>query len=198
MKDATTCRADGHGASALFLLLPLAALIAFAVPARADHDRAGDSTHVASTLDDANIAAIVLAANTADIRNGELALTRSRQKPVQEFARRMMADHASVNARATALAGRLGLAPVENAASRGLVAHADSTRARLGTLKGAAFDRAYVDNEVAYHQAVLDLLDGTIVPATRNAELKALLEAVRPAFVAHLEHARMVRAGLPR
>ena len=147
-------------------------------------------------LSDAHIAAIVLAANTIDIRNGALAATRTKNRAVKDFARQMVADHTSVNARATALAARLKLTPVEGTASQSLVADADATRSKLRKLKGAAFDRAYVDNEVAYHQAVLDLLDRTLIPSAENQELEDLLKAVRPAFVAHLEHARHLQATL--
>ncbi len=152
----------------------------------------------ASALSDANIAAIVLAANTIDIHNGELATKRSHTKTVLEFAHRMTTDHASVNAKAVALATKLSLTPVPNAASRSLVQSTDATRAKMSRLRGRAFDRAYIDNEVAYHQAVLDLLDHTIVPAVENAELKDLLVSVHPAFVAHLEHAKMVQAELAK
>jgi putative membrane protein len=69
-------------------------------------------------------------------------------------------------------------------------------RARIAKLSGAAFDKAYLDNEIAYHQAVLDMLDQKLVPAAQNAELKDLLTSVRPAFVAHLDHAKETRAAL--
>lgn len=153
---------------------------------------------VAEKLTDANIAAIVLAANTIDIKNGELALTKTKSKEVKAFAQQMITDHTSVNGKATALAGKLGLAPVENKASRDLVTSTDATRKAMRKLSGAAFDRAYVDNEVTYHQAVIDLLDGTIVPAVENQDLKDLLVAVRPAFIAHLDHAKMIQSSLKK
>lgn len=149
----------------------------------------------AAALTDANIAAIVLAANTIDIKNGELAISRSRSRSVKEFARQMVTDHTSVNGKAAALAARLKLVPKENQASQALVASTDSTRQRMRKLSGVTFDRAYVNNEVAYHQAVIDLLDRSIVPSVENQDLKDLLIGVRPAFVAHLEHARMIQAS---
>jgi putative membrane protein len=63
-------------------------------------------------------------------------------------------------------------------------------------LSGKAFDKAYVDNEVSYHQTVLDALDKTLIPNASNSELKNLLVKVRPAFVAHLEHAKHIQAQL--
>jgi putative membrane protein len=178
------------------------ALVAFAfmgalIPALPAHAESAGQTHV-RPWSDANIAAIVLAANTVDIKNGELAFAKSKSQAVKAFARQMMTDHSSVNAKATALATRLKLVPEENQASLSLVAGADSTRDSMRKLSGAAFDRAYVKNEVAYHQAVLDLLDTALVPAAQNEELKDLLIAVRPAFMAHLEHAKAIRASLEK
>ena len=75
-----------------------------------------------------------------------------------------------------------------------LQAEAREAAARLEGLSGAAFDSAYVEREVAYHQAVLDALDQTLIPSATNAELRTLLEQARPAFVAHLEHARSLQS----
>jgi putative membrane protein len=174
------------------LSIAVLALLVSAAPVA----RAAEAT--APALTDANIAAIVLAANTIDVKNAQLALGKTKNAKVKEFAQRMVTDHNSVNAKAVALAGKLGLKPEENQASRDLVKNTDATRKKIAKSSGAAFDRAYVDNEVAYHQAVLDLLDKTIVPAVQNAELKDLLVSVRPAFVAHLEHAKMVQGELAK
>ena len=70
--------------------------------------------------------------------------------------------------------------------------------AKLKALTGADFDKAYVDNEVSYHEAVIGLLDKTLIPNTKNAELKSLLESGRPIFVAHLGHAKMLQASLSK
>ena len=94
------------------------------------------------------------------------------------------------------LAARLKVTPADNPTSQSLKAGGDKNVANLKTLKGAAFDKAYVDNEVAYHQAVLDAVDKTLIPGASNAELKALLVKVRPAFVAHLEHAKQLQSSL--
>ncbi|HEX5032561.1 MAG TPA: DUF4142 domain-containing protein [Candidatus Eisenbacteria bacterium] len=159
--------------------------------------RAGATPKAADavTLTDANIAAIVLAANTIDIKNGNLAIARAKTTSVADFARQMVRDHTSVNKKAADLAARLKLVPKENRTSRALVASADSTRNKMSKLSGAPFERAYVSNEVAYHQAVIDLLDKTLVPSAKNKDLKDLLLAVRPAFVVHLQHAKMLQAS---
>jgi putative membrane protein len=147
-------------------------------------------------LTDANIAAIVVAANTIDVQNGQLALSKSQSVDVKAFANQMVADHTSVNKKATDLVARLKVTPKESESSRTLKAGAAATLAALEAKAGAEFDRAYVDNEVAYHQAVIDLLDQALIPGARNKDLKALLVAVRPAFVAHLEHAQHIQASL--
>lgn len=177
--------------------MALAAGLAFLMPLPVNAEDARQAG-AAGSLTDADIAAIVLAANTIDVENGTLAIGRSKTRSVREFARQMVTDHTSVNDKARALAARLKLVPHENPASRELVASTDATRKAMRKLSGAAFDRSYVGNEVAYHQAVIDLLDGTLVPAVANQELKDLLVAVRPAFVAHLEHARMIQASLAK
>ncbi len=147
---------------------------------------------------DANIAAIVVAANTIDIKNAELANSKSTNSAVKAFAAQMITDHTSVNKQATDLVTKLNVTPVENATSHGLVESADATRNEMSAKVGAEFDKAYIDNEVAYHQAVIDVLDKTLIPAATNAELKALLEGVRPAFVAHLDHAKKIQADLSK
>ena len=184
-----------HGLLATLVVLALSLTLGIAPPVRAE---ATGQAKEATALNDANIAAIVLAANTIDIKNGQLAVARSKDRSVKDFARQMVKDHTSVNAKAAALAARLKLVPEENQASRALVAKTDSTRNKMRKLSGPAFDRAYVNNEVAYHQAVIDLLDSTIVPAVENQELKDLLIGVRPAFVAHLDHAKMIQASFAK
>jgi putative membrane protein len=145
---------------------------------------------------DPQIAAIVVAANQVDIDAGKLAAQTSRTADVKAFARQMVTDHSAVNKSAVELVTRLKVQPEKNATSASLTKGGDANLAHLRSLKGAAFDRAYVEHEVQYHQAVLDALDKTLIPSAKNAELKALLVQVRPAFVAHLEHANHVLAGL--
>ena len=145
---------------------------------------------------DAQIAAIVVTANQVDIDAGKLAEGKSRNKDVKDFARLMVTDHSGVNQSAAALAGKLKLKPKDNPTAQGLKQGGDDNLARLRKLDGAAFDKAYVDNEVSYHQAVLDAVDKTLIPSAKNEELKALLVKVRPAFVAHLEHAKHLQSRL--
>ena len=145
---------------------------------------------------DPQIAAIVVTANQVDIDAGKLAKANGHSKDVREFAQLMITDHTGVNKSATELVTKLHVTPEPNATSESLQKGGDDNLANLRTLHGAAFDKAYVDHEVAYHQAVLDAVDKTLIPSASNAELKALLVKVRPAFVAHLEHAKKVQASL--
>ncbi len=145
---------------------------------------------------DAQIAAIVVAANQVDIDAGQWAGAHATASDVRSFAALMVTDHGAVNKSAVELAGRLQLTPEGNATADSLKKGGDDNIAHLKTLSGADLDRAYVDHEVAYHQAVLEALDKTLIPSAQNAELKALMIKVRPAFVAHLEHARKLQAQL--
>jgi putative membrane protein len=117
---------------------------------------------------------------------------------VKEFAQLMVANHTDVNKAAKALASKLHVTPEENPTSLSLKEGADKNVANLRKLSGSAFDKAYIDHEVAYHQAVLDAVDKTLIPSAHNAELKALLTQARPTFVTHLEHAKQVQGMLSK
>jgi putative membrane protein len=145
---------------------------------------------------DPQIAAIVVTANQVDIDAGKLAKSKGKSKDVKAFAQQMITDHTAVNKAATALVLKLKVKPEDNDTSKSLKKGGDDNLANLKKLKGTDFDRAYVDHEVAYHQAVLDALDKTLVPNAKNGELKALLEKSRPAFVAHLDHAKQIQASM--
>ena len=150
----------------------------------------------AQAVTDAQIASIVVTANQVDIDAGKLAASTSKNAEVKKFAELMVTDHTGVNKQAVDLVTKLKVTPEDNDTSRSLKAGGEKNVAALKALKGAAFDTAYVDHEVVYHQAVLDAVDKTLVPNAKNEELKALLVKVRPAFVAHLEHAKHVQASL--
>jgi putative membrane protein len=147
---------------------------------------------------DAQIASIVVTANQVDIDAGKLAQSRATNADVKKFAETMVTDHTGVNKSATELAGKLKVTPEDNPTSQSLKSGGDKNLANLKTLQGAAFDKAYIDQEVAYHTQVLDALDKVLIPNASNAELKALLVKVRPAFVAHLEHAKHLQSTLKK
>jgi len=145
---------------------------------------------------DAQIAHIVVTANQVDIDAGKLAQQQGSNAEVKAFGKQMVTDHSGVNQQATALAGKLGVKPEDNPTSQSLKSGGDANVKRLKTLKGKEFDKAYVDQEVTYHQAVLDAIDKTLIPNAKNAELKALIVKVRPAIDAHLQHAKMLQGKM--
>jgi putative membrane protein len=150
----------------------------------------------AQDINDAQIAAIVVTANQVDIDAGALAARVSTNAEVKKFANQMVTDHTGVNKAAVELVTKLMVTPQENSTSQSLKEGGRKNIEKLKTLSGAAFDKAYVDNEVAYHSAVLAAVDSVLIPGAKNAELKALLVKVRPAFVAHLEHAKHLQAAV--
>lgn len=150
----------------------------------------------APALSDAQIAAIVVAANQVDIDAGKLAMTKSKNAEVKKFAERMVTDHSAVNKSAVDLVTKLKVAPEESDVSKSLASGGSTTRTKLEALDGDAFDRAYVDNEVAYHEAVIGVLKSQLIPAASNKELKDALVNVQPAFDAHLEHAKKIQQSL--
>jgi putative membrane protein len=150
----------------------------------------------AQGINDAQIASIVVTANRVDIDAGELAKAHSTSAEVKKFAELMIEAHTGVNKSATALVTKLKVTPEDNPTSQSLKSGGDANLKALKGLKGTAFDKAYIDHEVTYHQAVLDAVDKTLIPGAKNEELKALLQKVRPAFVAHLEHAKHLQSSL--
>jgi putative membrane protein len=178
----------------------------FTVNACAKTDTAADTTATAAmdtaapaapaAPNDAQIAHVAVTANAIDSAAGVMARQKGSSKAVKDFAQTMITDHAGVNQQAVALATKLNVTPEDNDISRQLKSGADQSQANLQGLSGAAFDSAYIAHEVEYHQAVLDALDQTLVPGAQNAELKGLLEKVRPAFVAHLERAKSIQGSL--
>jgi putative membrane protein len=145
---------------------------------------------------DAQIAGIVVTANTVDIDAGKLAEKKSNNKEVKAFAKQMVTDHTGVNKQATALVKKLKVKPEDSDTAKSLKKGGDENLKKLKGLKGKDFDKAYIDNEVTYHQAVIDALDKTLIPSAQNAELKETLVKVRPAFVAHLEHAKQIQQSM--
>jgi putative membrane protein len=143
----------------------------------------------AAELNDAQIAAIVVAANQIDIDAGKLAESKSPNPEVKAFAHRLIGEHTDVNKQATDLATKLKITPEESTISKALKSDAKRNTERLKKLSGKDFDKLYVADEVAFHQQVLNAVDNKLLPNAQNEELKTLLAKVRPALVAHQEHA---------
>lgn len=150
----------------------------------------------AAKLTDPQIAAIVVAANSVDVDAGKFASGKTKNKEVKKFADQMVTDHTAVNKSAVELVTKLKVTPEENETSQSLIKGGEANIANLKKLKAKEFDKAYVDHEVTYHETVLGAIDKALIPNAQNAELKALLEKVRPAIAAHLEHAKHIQSTM--
>jgi putative membrane protein len=145
---------------------------------------------------DAQIAHVAYTAGQIDIKAAELALQKSKNKEVRGFAEDMVRDHKAVNEKALALVKKLNVTPQDNDTSKSLVKAADEKEATLKKLDGAAFDKAYADNEVAYHKTVNGALENTLIPSASNPELKELLQTGLKIFQGHQQHAEQVAKSL--
>lgn len=144
---------------------------------------------------DPQIAHIAYTAGQIDVTAADLAIKKSSNDEIVAFARQMAADHQAVNDQAVALVTKLGVTPEDNATSQALSQAAADKLAELEKLDGAAFDKAYIDNEVAFHATVNGALSTLLIPSAQNAELKALLETGLTLFTEHQHHAEMVAAN---
>jgi putative membrane protein len=144
-------------------------------------------------LSDPEVAFVAVTANQIDIDFAGVAIQKSKDASVIEFANTMERDHKAVIAQATALAKKLGVTPKNNAVSKGMLANAEKTKKNLRSKSGTAFNKAYIDNEVAYHKAVIAAVENILIPETANSELKQFLQNVVPALKAHLMHAEMLQ-----
>lgn len=147
-------------------------------------------------LSDAEIASVAVVANQGDIGFAKIAKQKSKNAKVLNFAETMAKDHQSVIDQAVALVTKLKVTPKDNAVSRKLVADAARTRSMLNSKSAKPFDKAYADNEVAYHKAVISTVETVLIPQATNQELKSLLQNVVPTLKAHLQHAEMVQKTL--
>lgn len=147
-------------------------------------------------LTDAEIASIVVTANQIDVNYGKIALEKGSNSTVKNFAETMIKDHQSIIEQSVALVEKLGVTPMDNAVSQSLLEGEKGVTATLQAASGADFDKAYIDNEVAYHEAVISTVKEVILPQTQNAELKDALVKVMPLLEHHLEMARMAQAAL--
>lgn len=148
------------------------------------------------TPSDPQIAHIAYTADAIDVAAGKQALAKSHNPKVRDFAEEMVRDHTAVNDKALALVKKLGVTPQPNPTSAGLQKLADAERAKLDKLNGAAFDRAYAANEVAYHKTVNGALKQTLIPSAQNGELKSLLQTGLKLFEEHQAHAEQLARDL--
>jgi putative membrane protein len=145
-------------------------------------------------LNDAQIAHIAYTADQIDIQAAQQALEKSKNNEVRSFAQDMVRDHTAVNEKALALAKKLNVTPEDNSTSQTLSKQAAAKSAELAKLNGAAYDKAYINNEVTYHKTVNDALQNTLIPGASNSELKNLLTTGLKIFQGHQQHAEQVAA----
>jgi putative membrane protein len=145
---------------------------------------------------DANIAAIILAANNTDISYARLAPNRAQSQAIKDFAARMTTDHARVNETLMDVLNKINLTPEENTTSLDFRDESTTKRDLMRDLDGRAFDSTYIANEITYHTKLLATIDKTLLPDARNPELKRTIAGIRPAVAGHLAHAQQVQAKL--
>jgi putative membrane protein len=150
----------------------------------------------AAAPNDAQIAHIAYTAGQLDVDAGKQALAKSHNKTIRSFAQTMVRDHAAVNDQALALVKKLHVTPQDNATSEALTKQAREKARELSKLRGHAFDRAYIQNEVAFHRTVNGALKTTLIPSAHNAELKSLLETGLTLFQEHQKHAEQIATNL--
>jgi putative membrane protein len=139
---------------------------------------------------------IVTTADQIDINYAKLAMSKTNDQQVRDFAQQMITDHSSVQKSVNELAAKLNVTPADSSTSNSLNAQAQQTMQKLEGLKGKAFDKAYIDNEVAYHQAVINATKTVLIPNAQNAELKSALQGAAPLFEGHLQHAERVQSAI--
>ena len=145
---------------------------------------------------DAQIAHIAYTAGNIDVAAAKQALRKSKNPQVRAFAQDMVRDHTAVNQKALALVKKLKVTPEDNPTSQSLKKDADAKLADYAKLNGAAFDKTYAENEVAYHKTVNGALESTLIPSAQNPELKSLLETGLKIFQGHQQHAEQLAASL--
>ena len=138
----------------------------------------------APALDDATIVAIFDAANTYDMETGALAAKKGSTQAVRDFGKQLTGDHTTVRQQGRDLATHLHVTPTPPRDFALAGAHADALK-KLSGLEGKAFDKAFLEHEVAFHKAVIDAVTTTLLPALQNKDVRDLVTKVAPAFEAH-------------
>ncbi|MCC6384931.1 MAG: DUF4142 domain-containing protein [Bacteroidia bacterium] len=157
---------------------------------------AGAQAQDSPKLTDPEIASVAVTANQIDVDYGKIALKKATDKNIKNFAQTMIRDHEGVIKQAVDLAGKLGVTPKDNAVTQQLLTNSRKVTADLNSKSGKAFDKAYIDNEVAYHEAVISTVKNVLIPQTQNKELKNLFVTISPVLDSHLAHAKKVQSEL--
>ncbi len=179
-------------------LIATAAILALTSCASTEYgaSKAKEAARTPDQLDDLELAHVAYTADNIDIQYAHLALGISQDPVVREFAKTMIRDHEAVNEQALALLAKLELQPKDNFFSQELIDGSVKIVDELSGLRGAAFDKRYAENELAYHKAVNDLMANSFIPNIENAEVKSLFEAGLEIFKVHEGHAEMMVKSL--
>lgn len=157
----------------------------------------GNLSAYAQAPSDPQIVGIVQAANRIDINLAKLALTKTKNPQVKEFANQMISDHTNLEKSVADLAKKLGVTAEPSDTSKELKQQAADEMKKLRSLRGNAFDKEYAAHEIAFHQAVIDAATKTLIPDAKNAELKSALQEAAPLLQGHLQHAHQLQQSLP-
>jgi putative membrane protein len=176
--------------NALLLMIPVALLVA----ACASTDPMAPM--VPGAMTDSEVAAVVQTANEGEVMHGQAASTRATNAEVRAFAQMMVTDHSNANEQLRNFLSTNNMTASETGASSALRDNAQRSLTALNSYNGAAFDREYMNSQVAMHQWVLNSLDNTLIPSTRNAGLRTWLQGQRAAVATHLDRARRIQSGL--
>ncbi len=149
-------------------------------------------------LTDPEIASIAVTANQIDVDYGKIALKKSKDKDAIEFANTMIKDHNAIIDMAVTLANKLGVVPKDNAVTQSLLEGAEKMKKELNATSKKGFNKKYIDNEVAYHKAVITTVKDVLIPQTSNSELKELLQTAVPILETHLKHAEMAQSKIEK
>ena len=155
-----------------------------------------DAVAVRVALDDATIVAIYDAANTADIETGGLGAKKGTTQKIRDFGAMLVKAHTAARQQGRDLAKKLGVTPTPPKDDQSAAQHAAAMK-QLRAASGTAFDRAFLEHEIAYHKAVIGAVQNTLLPAIQNAQLKALVTQVAPVFVQHQQAAEQLLAAMP-
>ncbi len=143
-------------------------------------------------LNDLEMAHVAITADVIDIEYAKLVMVHSKNPIIREFAETMIRDHTAVSGQVVALAKRLHVEAKDNAFSQTLIANSLPIKARLRTLRGAALDKFYAQNELSYHRAVNGAVAETFIPNIQNPDVKQAFEGALVIFRGHEKHAEMM------
>jgi putative membrane protein len=152
----------------------------------------GASTSSSSKLDDAQIAAITDAANSAEVEQGRLAQSKASDPRVRSFAAMMVEHHGEARRDQQALS----VSKQDSADSERLSKEADTALSSLQQKSGTEFDRAYIQLQCEEHRKVLNDLDQKLLPSAKDPALRSYLEKLKPKVQDHLAQAERLQKEL--